>query len=344
MKSSFGLQSTSCINNVKAPLVPARSTSWLAHTGPSAQIWHSPPCRTCHSLSRSCATWTCWNPNMSCLATSPTLCMERGGNLPTYNITAVIWAEHNPNSTNPGCFCHTHLCWSNLSFLHLSCKNSQENMSASPCSSNVMFFHLLMLLCACTNLNVMIEILQKTLSFSEHLKQTALVRPPSTSWTTSKRNCVILNWTCWLPQPSTSHILTSCKTAFHRRGLPRLHNFSKFLYNNLYNTWKLSSSWQRSLTIPSWLFHRLLDDSFQDGQFMSTLHDSPRHSETQFLVLLMYPNQRIPPTTPCSDLSLLGPLNTRLLLTKANVSSTATRKTNLCVTSLTNVLWPLFES
>ena len=125
-------------------------------------------------------------------------------NLPIYNMTASIWVEHNPNSTNPWCSSHTHP-FSTNSVLHLSCKNSQENMSASPCSSNVMFFHLLMLLCACTNLNVMIEIFLKTLSFSEHLKQTALVRPPSTSWTTSKRNCVILNWTCWSPQPSTSH-------------------------------------------------------------------------------------------------------------------------------------------
>ena len=66
---------------------------------------------------------------------------------------------------------------------------------------------------------------------------------------------------------------------------------------------------------------------------MSTLHDSPHHSETPFLVLLMYPNQRIPPTTPCSDLSQQKTLNTRLSLTKSDVSSTATRKTNLCETS-----------
>ena len=84
--------------------------------------------------------------------------------------SASIWAEHNPNFTNPWCCAHTPSRL-NKSFLYLSCKNSQENMSASPCSSNVMFFHLLMILCACTNLNVMIEILLKTLSFSGHLKQ-----------------------------------------------------------------------------------------------------------------------------------------------------------------------------
>ena len=32
------------------------------HTGPSAQIWHPPPCRTCHSLSRSCAHKHVENP------------------------------------------------------------------------------------------------------------------------------------------------------------------------------------------------------------------------------------------------------------------------------------------
>ena len=126
-------------------------------------------------------TWTCWKPNTSCLATSSNTLHGSWWepNLPTYNITASIWAEHNPNSTYPWCSSHTHLCWSNLSFLLLSCKNSQENMSASSCSSNVMFFHLLMLLCACTNLNVMIEILLKKFSVSKHLKQTALVWPPS---------------------------------------------------------------------------------------------------------------------------------------------------------------------
>ena len=36
---------------------------------------------------------------------------------------------------------------------------------------------------------------------------------------------------------------------------------------------------------------------------MSTLHDSPHHLVIQFLVLLMDRNQRIPRTTPCSDLS-----------------------------------------
>ena len=177
----FGHQSTSCIKIVKTPLVPARSTSWLAQT----TLVHLLKSGTHHLAelvthflapvhinmlkaqyvmsgnfpNTLYGTW--WEPN-----------------LPTYKITASIWAEHNPNSTNPWCSSHTHPFLTN-SVLHLSCKNSQENMSASPCSSNVMFFHLLMLLCACTNLNVMIEIFLKTLSFSEHLEHTALVWPPS---------------------------------------------------------------------------------------------------------------------------------------------------------------------
>ena len=143
--------------------------------------WHNPHWSICSNLapttlpnlsltfSTILCTWTCWKPNMF-MSGNFTNTLHGAWwepNLPTYKKTASIWAEHNPNSTNPWCSSHTHPFLTS-SFLHLSCKNSQENMSASPCSSNEMFFHLLMLLCACTNLDVMIEILLKTLSFSEH--------------------------------------------------------------------------------------------------------------------------------------------------------------------------------
>ena len=41
-------------------------------------------------------------------------------------------------------------------------------------------------------------------------------------------------------------------------------------------------------------YHRLSDESFQDGQFLSALHDAPHHPEVQLALLLLDPVQRLP--------------------------------------------------
>ena len=41
-------------------------------------------------------------------------------------------------------------------------------------------------------------------------------------------------------------------------------------------------------------YHRLLDGSFQDGQFLSALHDALHHTEVQLVLLLLDPVQQLP--------------------------------------------------
>ena len=127
-------------------------------------------------------TWTCWKPNTSCLATSSNTLHGSWWepNLPTYNITASIWAEHNPNSTYPWCSSHTQSLLIKSFFPALV----MQEIHKKTCPHHRVRQTWCSYICWCffapaTNLNVMIEILLKKFSFSKHLKQTALVWPPS---------------------------------------------------------------------------------------------------------------------------------------------------------------------
>ena len=69
-------------------------------------------------------------------------------------------------------------------------------------------------------------LLQRPYPFFQQLKHMALVRPPSTSWTTSKKSCVVLNVICWLLHLSTSHLQVSSKPHSTFLGLIRADNFA----------------------------------------------------------------------------------------------------------------------
>ena len=63
--------------------------------------------------------------------------------------------------------------------LYFACQSSQAKPSASHTTSSVMFFHLLMPVCVCTNLDVPVEVFPRgLLTFSQQLLHTALVLPP----------------------------------------------------------------------------------------------------------------------------------------------------------------------
>ena len=145
--------------------------------------------------------------------------------------------------------CAAHL---SKAFLIFSCKSSQANLSTSPSTSSVMIFHLLMLHCACMNLNVLGEVFfprdstlfpSNPFDIMDHLE--------------GKLRCLELSMLV-LPQPSMSHLCASCNTVIPLLGLIRFHWF--------FSSWTVISSlpsnslssYQALFALLSWLFHRLL--------------------------------------------------------------------------------------
>ena len=219
--------------------------------------------------------------------------------------------------------------------LDISWRYSQANLSISPSTLRIIYFHLLAIFCACTHLKVL-GVLSLTLprdsSFlSEPYKLIAFVRPPSRSRWTSKRSCVVWNCKCLIVHFSLLHCSTSSSSGTEGLGSSRCHRLLTITLgiSSMVVLSASSSSCQAALLPFPCFFHRLLGESFQEFQSPPEFQELLHQDEDQ-LGLLLPVSIRLWDlaslnvsllAAPCSKRPLLVSSSALLLLAMHEVSS-----------------------